>query len=112
MWAEACLAYGRLIERQGGTEMSHAFAREIQIAALEASGGDASEVRARHEQEWRTRLEELSFEAEEMLLGNPELFGTYLAAFREQGESAANEVMRAEAQRLRAEQCGARSADE
>ena len=106
-WAQACLEYGRLVERQGKTESVLAIGQTIQIAALEAMGNTAATetVAAQQDEAARERASEPAGERVDVfILSNTRLFAAYLAALRERGERAARAEARAEANRL-AERC-------
>jgi hypothetical protein len=104
-WAQTCLDYGRLVERQGKTEIGIAIAQSIQFAALEAMGdtGAAENVQARKAARDRANAV-VDARGDFFVFGTPRLFGEYLAAMREHGERAALEQARAEGNRL-AELC-------
>ncbi len=109
-WAQACLEYGRLVERQGKTEIGLSIAQIIQIAALEGMGNAeaAQFVAARRDEAARSRsAEAVDLRGDFFLVSNPRLFATYLAALRERGERAAVIELRAEVKRL-AELCSQR----
>ncbi len=106
-WAQACLDYGRLFERQGKTEIGLAIAQSIQIAALEAMQNteEAQAVAARKAAASRERMSAPAGErADVFVLGNTRIFAAFLAAARERGERAARMEARAEAKRL-ADRC-------
>ncbi|MEO8466016.1 MAG: hypothetical protein ABI640_11800 [Gammaproteobacteria bacterium] len=100
-WAQTCLDYGRLVERQGKTEIGIGIAQSIQFAALEAMGdaGAAEEVQARKASRARIR-EATDARFDFFIFGTPRLFADYLAAMREHGERAALAQSRIEANRL------------
>ncbi len=102
-WAQACLDYGRLLERQGKTDIGLAIAQSIQIAALEAMRNteEAQAVAARKDAASRERMSAPAGErADAFVFGNTRIFAAYLAAVRERGERAARTEAREEAKRL------------
>lgn len=110
-WAHACLAYGELVEIQGRTEIGTSIALEIQKFALEALGefGKAAQVEQRLQARRQERLDSVrnySPAIEQLVFSNPNLFSTYLAAIRSEGEGAARRRIRAEIERLMERQSG------
>ena len=110
-WAQTCLDYGRLVERQGKTEIGIGIARSIQFAALEAMGdtGAAEEVEARKAQASRNQEAAAAFDGSFIFM-TPRLFAEYLAAIREHGERAAVVQLNSELNRA-ARQCSQQSAN-
>jgi hypothetical protein len=95
-WADACLAYGELAERQGWTMLETAIARAIQKAALEALQDDErlAAVIARQDHFRRQQSEVLSAErvkSGEAAVTDALFFSRYLESIGERGEIAAME---------------------
>ena len=106
-WAQTCLEYGRLLERQGKTEIGLSIAQTIQIAALESvrNTEEALAVAARRDEATGDRVSEAAGErADAFVLSNTRLFAAYLAALRQRGERVARAEAVAEANRL-ADRC-------
>ena len=112
-WAQACLDYGSLVERQGKTDLSVGIARSIQFAAFDAMGdtGAAEAVAARKDEAAREAMSEPDVgRTDAFIFSNTRLFAAYLAALRERGERAARAEARAEANRL-ADRCSQQRAN-
>ena len=100
LWAEACLEYGRLAERQSTTIIGRAVSQTIQEAALDAMGYDASEVVARREAERRAQIASVTLGTPELVLESPARLASFLTLLKEQGEWSANARMQEEAARM------------
>ena len=112
-WAQACLEYGRLVERQAKTEIGLSIAQTIQIAALESARNteEALAAAARRDDAARDRMSESARERIDVfVLSNTRVFAAYLAALRERGERAARTEALAEANRL-ADRCSQQPAN-
>lgn len=108
-WAYACMAYGELVENQGKTEMGVAIARSIQKLALEALGESekAAEVEQRLQARRQERMNSIGGDNginERLIISNPTLFYSYLAAVRSRGELEARLFLAEEIERLLAQQ--------
>ena len=106
-WAQTCLDYGRLVERQAKTDIGIEIGQSIQFAALEAMGdtGGAEAVQARKADAAQSRETDASgARTDAYIFSNPRLFADYLAAVREHGERAALARLRPVADDL-ASQC-------
>jgi hypothetical protein len=102
-WAQACLDYGRLVERTAKTEIGVSMAQAIEIAALDAmnNSDEAEAVAARkYEAENDRALRPIDPLAERLILSNPRQFAAYLALVEQKGERAASAELRAEADRV------------
>lgn len=104
-WAYTCLRYGELAENQSKTEIGVSIGRSMQKLALEALGEieKAAEIERRLE---RRRSERLSADIEHtklierLMVSNPTMFSSYLAATRSVGEVAARRQITAGIERL------------
>lgn len=90
-WAYACLAYGQRLEQQGKSEVSVAIAKVLQQASLEALDEDEQALEAEQKRETRRQQREARNKtftptAERLMISNPELFSSYLATVRSDGE--------------------------
>jgi hypothetical protein len=102
-WAYACLEYGRVTENQIETDMGKSIARSIQSNAFEALGEleNAENVKRRSQARRQERLGSISDQRVlDLMLSNPNLFYSYLAAVRSEGEVVARERVKAEVERL------------
>ena len=99
-WADACLHYGEVAERQSKTVLAQTSARSLQIAVLEivGDGGSVTQVRARGRDTVATSEERRRADA--AITSGPRLFARYLAKLRESGELAAVAYMLEEAESL------------
>ena len=99
-WADACLHYGEVAERQSKTVLGQTSARSLQIAVLQIVGGDlpVAAVRARGRDAVATT--EQRRRADALITSGPRPFSRYLAKLRESGESAAVAYMLEEAESL------------
>ncbi len=112
-WAQACLEYGQLVERQAKTEIGLSIAQTIQIAALESTRNteEALAAAARRDEAGRNRTSESAGERTDVfVLSNTRVFAAYLATLRERGERAARAEALAEANRL-ADRCSQQGAN-
>jgi hypothetical protein len=102
-WAYACLAYGQLAEHEVDTEMGSSIARSIQSHAYEALGDlDSAETVKQRSQAVRAERFDLSSyqRTDDLMVSNPNLFHSYLAAIRAYGELVARQRMTSEVERL------------
>ncbi len=98
-WADACLHYGEVAERQSKTVLAQTSARSLQIAVLEIVGDESiPQVRARGRDTVATTEERRRADA--LITSGPRPFARYLAKVRESGESAAVAYMLEEANSL------------
>jgi hypothetical protein len=93
-WADACLSYGRALERQSLEVHGHAFGLGLQQVVAEATGEDArvSEIavrRTRWESATNAAREEFSAVRAVMLRSEPGMLGTYLDTVRRDTEAVA-----------------------
>jgi len=98
-WADACLAYGERVERQGRTMLQTSIARSIQRIALQAIQDDErlAAVIARQDAARPRAFVPLPGEiAMESAMLNPAFFERYLELVRTQGEVAGRESLLAE----------------
>lgn len=104
-WAYACLTYGELVENQGKTDAGVSIARSIQRLALEGLGevDKAAEVQQRIDARRQERLDLIkghNTAVERLIVSNPTLFYSYLAAIRSVGEEAARRQITVEIEQL------------
>lgn len=104
-WADVCLRYGELLEKQGKTEISASIARSLQRLVLEAVGESesAAEVEARsraRSREFGNAAGRLNGPAGQLLFQSPAFFYAYLSAIRAEGETAAMQRITSDIERL------------
>jgi hypothetical protein len=102
-WAYACLEYGQLAENQVETDMGSSIARSIQSHALEALGEleSAEKVKQRSQARRQERFGSISDQRVlDLVMSNPNLFFSYLAAVKSGGEVVAQQRIKAEIERL------------
>ncbi len=99
-WAEACLAYGELSERESKNVLAQSIALAMQRQALESLGEKqrAAAVWKKYQNEYQRRVDaaEDSQRYELVLATNPTIFHRYIDAIREYGETQARVSMRKE----------------
>jgi hypothetical protein len=108
-WADACLAYGELAERQGRTMLETAIARAIQKIAIEALGDEErlAAVIARQDQFKRQQADQLStpfLQSGTAAVSDAKFFARYLDSIGEKGEHAAMEQIAQEWEAWRRQQ--------
>jgi hypothetical protein len=108
-WADACLAYGELAERQGKTMLETGIARAIQQMALEALQDDErlAAVVARRDHIKRQHLSTEWIKSGTAAITDAVFFARYLDSFSEQGEVATMEQIGKEWEAWRRQQGGA-----
>ena len=104
-WAYACLAYGKLVESQGKSNMGVSIARAIQKLALETLGDEdkLAAVKKRQQSFREKMLDSVGDDylvAERLMVSSPAMFSAYLAAVRTHGELAARAHLVEETRRL------------
>jgi hypothetical protein len=106
-WAQACLRYGELAERQSDTIMGESIARSVQVVALKHLDEPArqAEVVARRDEASRVMRDNMNVNvaADELMWSSPGFIADYLNVLAQQGEMAALRWKHTEAARLRAE---------
>ena len=104
-WAYTCLGYGELAENQSKTDIGVSIGRSMQELALEALGDmeKAADIEQRLQRRRQERLSadiERTTLIERLMVSNPTMFSSYLAATRSVGEVTARRQIAAEIERL------------